>query len=166
METSTEFDEIFRLYYSQLFAYALQMINNQEECHDIVSSAYEYVWNNFKRIKKESAKTYLYITVKSKCINYLRRQNRHEEYIEFYKKLGDITNEEDEKHIEYHNQIEHINHVLNKLTPHTRKILEACYIERKKYNEVATEFNISTNTVKKHITKAMQLLREEMLKKD
>lgn len=76
METNTEFDEIFRLYYSQLFSYALQMINDQEECHDIVSSAYEYIWANFKKIKKESAKTYLYTIVKTKCINYLRHQNR------------------------------------------------------------------------------------------
>lgn len=166
METNTEFDEIFKLYYSQLFSYALQMINDQEECHDIVSSAYEYIWANFKKIKKESVKTYLYTIVKSKCINYLRHQNKHEEYIEFCQKLNEETCEEDEKQIEYNNQIEHINNALEKLTPHTRQILEACYIERKKYNEVAIELNISTNTVKKHITKAMQLLREEFIKKN
>ena len=43
METETEFDDIFRLYYSQLFVYALQLINDEEECYDIVNSAYECV---------------------------------------------------------------------------------------------------------------------------
>lgn len=36
----------------------------------------------------------------------------------------------------------------------TREILTACYLEEKKYKEVAEERNISKETVKKHIVRA------------
>ena len=44
-------------------------------------------------------------------------------------------------------------------------ILEECYIQRKKYQEVAEELNISVSAVRKHIVKALQVIREECAKK-
>ena len=42
----------------------------------------------------------------------------------------------------------HISKAMEKLTPHTRHILEECYIQRKKYQEVAEELNISVSAVR------------------
>ena len=38
--------------------------------------------------------------------------------------------------------------------------LRLCYLQQKKYAEVAEELNISPDTVKKHIMKALKLLKE------
>ena len=38
-------------------------------------------------------------------------------------------------------------------------------IQRKKYQEVAEELNISVSAVRKHIVKALQVIREECAKK-
>lgn len=37
MDERFEFDDIFRLYYSQLFFFAMQYIGDENECDDIVS---------------------------------------------------------------------------------------------------------------------------------
>ena len=50
---------------------------------------------------------------------------------------------------------------VEELTDPTKTILKECYYENKKYQEVADEFGISTNGVKKHIMKALRLIREE-----
>ena len=55
--------------------------------------------------------------------------------------------------------------ILDKLPPLTRQVLEGCFLEKKKYKEVAEEKSISTSTVKKHIIKALKVLRDGMLKK-
>ena len=52
--------------------------------------------------------------------------------------------------------------IINTLPPKTKKVLEECYFNQKKYSEVAQMLNISTNTVKKHIMKALSSLREEL----
>jgi len=36
----------------------------------------------------------------------------------------------------------------------------ACYVERKKYKEVGQDRGISVSTVKKHIVRALRIMRE------
>ena len=49
--------------------------------------------------------------------------------------------------------------MLSQLTPPTDQILEMCYLRRMKYSEAAEALGISPNTVKKHISKALKILR-------
>ena len=69
------------------------------------------------------------------------------------------------EYLEQDERMMHISKAMEKLTPHTRHILEECYIQRKKYQEVAEELNISVSAVRKHIVKALQVIREECDKK-
>lgn len=55
MDERFEFDDIFRLYYSQLFFFAMQYIGDENECDDIVSSAYEDAWRYFANIDRKAA---------------------------------------------------------------------------------------------------------------
>ena len=90
-------------------------------------------------------------------------KNTHEQYVQIYSELTKSYVE-----TEYQEQDErmmHISKAMEKLTPHTRHILEECYIQRKKYQEVAEELNISVSAVRKHIVKALQVIREECAKK-
>lgn len=165
METETEFDDIFRLYYSQLFVYALQLINDEEECYDIVNSAYECVWSNFKGLDRSTVKAFLYASVKNKCIDYLRHRDVHNQYVEFCQKEYEEEGNAEDSSLDLDYKILCIRELVQHLPSTTKRILEACYIEQKKYKEVAEEMNISMSTVKKHLTKALSLLREKITKK-
>ena len=131
VEDKADFDFLFKEYYPQLYYYAFHLINNMEASKDIVSDAFEFIWANYAKIDKATAKSYLYVY----------------EY-----------QEQDERMM-------HISKAMEKLTPHTKHILEECYIQRKKYQEVAEELNISVSAVRKHIVKALQVIREECAKK-
>ena len=72
MRDDLNFDDLFRLYYDSLFRFARQFINDDEDCHDIVSNAYEDVWRNFSHIEEKTVKAYLYTTVRNRTIDYLR----------------------------------------------------------------------------------------------
>lgn len=50
--------------------------------------------------------------------------------------------------------------MMSQLSPPTDQILEMCYLKRMRYAEVAEALDISPNTVKKHIVKALKTLRE------
>lgn len=159
MEEKTEFDDIYRLYYSRLYCYALQIVHDSEECHDIVTAAYEQVWRYFDTIERTTVQAYLYTFVRNKCIDYLRHRETHEQYVaacrhaEQYDMLEKAMMDEERMRM--------IKKAMERLTPRTRFVLEACFIERKKYKEVAVELGVSVNAVKKHIVKALHILREE-----
>ena len=53
-----------------------------------------------------------------------------------------------------------VRQVLDRMGPPTDAILKACYADGKKYREVAQEMGVSVATVKKHMVKALKMLRE------
>ena len=165
MENEKEFDEIFRLYYSKIFIFALQMINDEDESHDIISSVYEHIWKNFKTIKNENVQSYLYTLVKTRCINYLRQRDIHEKYIEFCIKTNNEEKSVETDDTDTNERIERILSLLQFLPSRDRDIMEACYIDHKKYQEIADEFNLSLSYVKKIIAKVLNSLRNDFTKK-
>lgn len=159
MRETSEFDRVYRLYYEQLYCFALQYVSDTEECHDLVSAAYEDVWRNFARIERTTVKAYLYSTVRSKCIDYLRRQQCHERYIKYVSYVSQRS-VDDRQQMEHDETQRAADALMEQLRSPTREILEACYLKEKKYREVAEEMNISVSTVKKHMVRALKMLRE------
>ena len=89
------------------------------------------------RIEKATAKSYLFIYVRNRAIDNLRHQDIHYAYAEFSQKLYENYTEVEFK--EQDERMMKIQKVLDGMTPHTRHILEECYLHEKKYKEVAAE---------------------------
>ena len=160
MDDRATFDKMFNEWYAQFVYFAYYFINDAEVCRDIVSDAFEYLWRNYEKIEEATAKTYLYTIIRTRCIDYLRKQNIHEEYVEFTAQLTDKMIEGDSQNSD--SRVLRIREAMKKLTPYNYHILEACYIHNKKYKEVAEELNVSVAAVHKNIVKALRILREEL----
>lgn len=134
------------------------MIKDEEECHDIVSEAYENMWRNRENIYMETARAYLYACVRNKCINNLRRGQIHRQYFEYYIKVAEpyANNEELAERME---KERNIRKVIEEMQPLVRDIVKACLINGKKYREVADDMGISLSLVKKHMVKAMTIIK-------
>ena len=163
MEDKLEFDDIFRMYYSQLFFFAMQFVDDEDECDDIVSSAYEDAWRHFADIDRKAAQAWLFINVKRKCLDWLRHQNHYRTYAKLQLHIAQRTTDETDP-LETQEKMERVNRLLDSLPQHARDIFTRCYIDGKKYREVAEEFTISSETVKKHVIRALKILRQGRLK--
>lgn len=153
------FEQLYKENYARLYYYAFQFTNNAETCKDIVNDVFEKTWNQFETLQQETIVAYLYTNTRHKCIDHLRHCQVEEQYADFYRT---VTHEEtDNSSGEREERIARIEKVIEKLTDPTKAILKECYYENKKYREVADEFGISTNGVKKHIMKALKLIRQE-----
>lgn len=154
---------MFKEWYAQFVYFAYYFVNDVEVCRDIVSDAFEYLWRNYDKVEEATAKTYLYTIIRTRCIDHLRKQNIHEEYVEFTSQLTDKMKESDSHQSDH--RITSIREAMKKLTPYNYQILEACYIHKKKYKEVAEELNVSVAAIHKNIVKALRILREELTQK-
>ena len=150
MDDRATFDKMFNEWYAQFVYFAYYFINDAEVCRDIVSDAFEYLWRNYEKIEEATAKTYLYTIIRTRCIDYLRKQNIHEEYVEFTAQLTDKMIEGDSQNSD--SRVLRIREAMKKLTPYNYK----------KYKEVAEELNVSVAAVHKNIVKALRILREEL----
>lgn len=158
-----EFDVLFGKYYGELFVFARQMLSSDADCEDIVSDVFEDVWHNQSRLEKPYLRAYLYKSVRNKCIDFLRRQQTRQHYAELMAAASRVYDRADAT-MEQHERERIVCEVLNSLPDYTRQIFVACYVEHHSYQEVAERMNISVNTVKKYISRALSLIAEQRKK--
>ena len=153
------FEQLYKKNYAPLYYYAFRFITDEEMCKDIVNDVFEKAWQNFGKMNPETASAYLYAQVRNRCIDHLRHQQVEEQYADFYRSITeeDMDTSPDERE----ERLQRIEAFIEQLKDPTKTILKECYYENKKYQEVAEDFGISTNGVKKHIMKALKMLREE-----
>lgn len=151
------FGHFFKSYYGRLYYYALQLLKDEEASRDIVSGVFAHVWENFDSYDMQTLPAFLLKTVKNKCLDYLRHTAVHAQYADYYLHAVDQCYEDNDIQKERQRQVEEM---LDLLPDTTRHVLEECYLNHKKYREVADDMNVCQETVKRHIIKALKLLRE------
>ena len=159
---AVEFEGFFKENYSKIYCYAHSLVRDDEAARDIVADSFEYLFTHNPHLSKSEASNYLFAIVRNRCADFFRKQAVHQRYSEYItyttdKAMSAEWSDHDEK-------VEAIRRMMGSLTPRTREILEAHYLQGKKYSEVASELGISESAVKKHIMQALRMYRENVIR--
>lgn len=156
------FEELFRKNYSRAFYYALDWVGDEETAKDVVSDCFGEMWRQYERLSPMDLEPYLFRMVKNRCLNILKHRAVEENYRGEAQLRVALVEEETDWHEEL---LEKVEEAVEALNPQTRRVLDLCYFQGKKYAEAAEVLGISANTVHKHISKAMAFLREALFNK-
>ncbi len=155
------FETLFREYFTKAYYLALRILHDEEASKDVVSDAFEQVWRKLQGSEVDNVSSYLLTTVKNVCLDYVRKQDIRNRYVQASMRVADwVSNSQDRVDVQ-EEKIQAIMLALEELTPRTQQIVRLCYVERKKYREVAAELGISESAVKKHIMQALSYLRQK-----
>lgn len=154
-----KFEKLFRENYESLYYHALSFLNDSEASKDIVNDVFEYVWSKSSELDfSYSVKPLLYRLVRSNCIDFIRHKEVKKKYHDFKISRNELFDEDYEG---YERLIEDLSKAVENLPEQSRLVFKKCFLDGKKYKEVAEELGISINTVKTHITKSLKRLRGE-----
>lgn len=151
------FGQLFKAQYPRLYYYALQLLKDEEASRDIVSETFTHVWADFASFDLQTLPAWLMTTVRNKCLDFIRHTHVHALYADYYLHAVDECYVESDDNRERQQKVAEM---LDLLPDTTRHVLEECYLHHKKYREVAEEMEVCQETVKRHIMKALKLLRE------
>lgn len=155
------FETFFKEKYSQAYFLALRILHDDEASKDVVADAFELVLRRTKLEKVDNISAYLMTSVRNVCLDYLRKQNVRSHYVQASVQATEQLVHNPDHWDVREERIQAIMGSLDELTPRTRQILKLCYVERKKYREVAVELQISESAVKKHIMQALSYMRQK-----
>ena len=156
------FQKVFDLYYSQLCRFAAGYLQDTDDAQEIVQQVFINLWQNRETIDpRGQIKSYLFTSVKNRCLNYIRdRKKFRSYYLDVEVELEIPVSEKDnllEKDLE-----KQLEQALDKLPEKCREIFMLCRFEDMKYKEVAQKLDISQKTVEAQMSKALRILREEL----
>jgi RNA polymerase sigma-70 factor (ECF subfamily) len=157
------FEILFKQYHTRLYFFACSIINDATTAEDIVEDVFSYLWENYDNLEsKYPILPFLYSSTRNRCIDYLRHCDVQDRFREVYVEQLNEENKMDDESFTHHERIENIMNAIKALSPQTRKVFEACFLDGKKYKEVGEEMNISVNTVKTYIARALLYIRREI----
>ncbi len=156
------FDFFFNYYYPGLCVYAQKMISiSEQESKDLVQDIFVKFWKDREKTDiRFSIRSYLFVSVKNKCFDFLRKKSGSLKVQEISNE-HDISDESFETYIL--SELESIfNKSLEKLPERCREVFELSRFHGLKNREIAVKLNLSEKTVENQITKALHILKEEL----
>lgn len=156
-DRNTGGDLLFERYYKPLVFFADSMISNLVDAEDLVQEVfYRFMKGEvYRTIVPDTLATYLFRSVKNACLNKLKHKKMVSS--ELNKLRYDLI-EEESPTIDPE-LIFNIYRAIEELPPKTRLVVREIFIKGKKYKEVASEQQISINTVKTLLNSGLTKLR-------
>ena len=157
------FKLFFYTYYPRLVTFSSLILSDTQLAEDLVQEFFIDFWEKktYKRITSLDA--YIYYSIKNSSLNALRAKKHKAKRISkmLAEKPDDFTVHATEKEEEFQlPDIAILYNAIDRLPPARKKIFELCYFKHYKYQQVATAMNLSINTVKVQMGRALKFLRE------
>ena len=154
------FEDLFKSYFQDLMRFVCSYVNDEEVAKDIVHDVFFALLRNKKRLDVSySMKSYLFTLARNYALNYLKHlrvvaMNERE--------VSDLLENAGEELGVYEERLYRLNEKLAELPEKQREVLMKCFVEGRKYKDVADEMEISVNSLKTHISRGLKFLRNEL----
>ena len=153
MRQDKEIEELFRMYYRPLCLYALHYLGEVDATEDAVQESFTALWQQETAVK--SVKAWLYAAVRNRCIDTLRRYGRTEPLPS--DSDGPISDDEAAERSALEARLWT---AVDALPEMRRRCLLMAKRDGLSYKEIADELGLSEHTVRNHISRALESLRE------
>ena len=159
------FDAVYRHYFRRLCAFCSQYVSEQEEIEEIVQDTMMWLWENratFVPDATSSLRQYLITSVKRRCFNVLRRQEKEilEESSWFEQEQDDFYEFID---LSVVNELQSlIQEAIDELPSSYRQAFTMHRFQDKTRQEIAETLQVSIKTVDYRIQQSLKILRERL----
>ena len=157
-----EIERLFQQHYSQMIRLARRMLYDGEESNDVVSEVFAAL------MKLDEApthvETYLLTSVRNRCVNLLEHKKVRQRFEQAYMVELSEGQPADKIPFDAGEEEQQLTQLLTfaeqNLSAQTLRVFRMRHLDGLKYQEIADQLGISRVMVYKHLTKAMNTIRE------
>lgn len=151
--TVRQFEALFKKLYLPLGMFALRIVGDASDAEDIVQDVFLRTWQKIEAgAEIDSIKSYLYGSVRNRCIDFLRSRQAVVE-------VGDDDFAVDSESIDTSERDALVWAAIDKLPDQCRTVFLLSKRDGLSNDEIAEELGVSVKTVKNQMTKAFARLR-------
>jgi RNA polymerase sigma-70 factor, ECF subfamily len=165
------FELLFKLHYSALSQFARIYVKRNDIAEEIVQETFIKIWEIRDSIdENRSLKAFLYKCVHNNSINFIKTEKKlihlNEEFISELEVRFHLSSEEySDNYFEFlaSEQLSALVHdSIMKLPDQCREVFLLCRFHNQSYQEIASKLDISINTVKTQLSRAMTKLQQSL----
>jgi RNA polymerase sigma-70 factor (family 1) len=154
------FNAIYLSYSKPLYIYLLHKLKDPELCNDVLQDMFVNVWEKRSELNIDiSIKAYLYQAARYKIIDIYRRDVKYQKYLAELAAYIVVDPATITDRIDNKKKLEEIEIAVNNLPEKMREIFILSRFEHQTTRDIASKTNLSQQTVKNQISKALRILR-------
>ena len=151
---------LFDNYFDDLLKYVLKLTEDKEESEDILQTVFIDLWQNADNRQIHDLKSYLYKMSKFQVYRYWSKKEDITELLDLYHEIE--AEESVSTKIEAKELNAEIQKAIKILPTACRQIFELSRFDDLSHDEIASKLNLSKQTVKNQLSKALVLLKNRI----
>jgi len=153
------FREVVYYYSPKLISFLFSITKTRHTAEEIMQEVFLRLWQNRESVEAGNLGGWLYRVASNLAYSYLKREALNGRLLSSLNKKQANQFSEIDQQMDYKECRELIHKALNQLPDQQRKVYQLSLQEGMSRKEVAELLNISPNTVKNHLSRALQFLR-------
>lgn len=150
---------LFDQKYNYFVIKAQILVRDKELAKDMVSDVFLKLLQKKEQLKMpENLIGYMLMAIHNRCIYYLRQESVRNKHLKPYYRLSNTFREIAYDHQRDYDHVKAVQLIVN-LPPRGKTVVQLHYMQGKTCHEIAEIMHISHNTVKKHLERALRVLR-------
>ncbi|WP_316822134.1 RNA polymerase sigma-70 factor [Pedobacter gandavensis] len=160
-DNEAAFVALYQRYWEGLYKFCFQILQDQDTAKDVLQEVFVWFWTHRLELKVYSVRSYLFVAVKHKVANYIRRDHTRSNFYERIK-METVDAVFVDSSLEVKELIAFIREFTSDLPEKCRLVFQLSRTEYLNNKEIAKRLNISEKTVETHLTTALNRLRKKM----
>ena len=158
-------DEIYSLYYSKVFGFALSYLKNNDDAMDIVQECFIKLWENRNTIKNNTRlEAFIFTITKNSILSLFRKHSTKKKYIEYLAHKVSANTSGTEEQTNFGFLQEKYEKLILQLPTKRKEIFWLSRKEGLSNKEIAEKKGISVKTVENQLTKALAFFKTNLEK--
>jgi len=154
---------LYYLYSDQLIYYVQRAAKSPFLAEDVVHDTFLKIWQYRDQLdSSKPIRPYLFVIAKRTLLNFMKRARHEGQIISEIKKYAFEEDQSTQRLLEYNESNRLINEAIESLSGQVKRTFICCRIQGMSYKQAAEILQITESTVNKHMSKALQLIREYM----
>lgn len=155
------FSKLFGLYRDRLYSYLLKITKSRSIAEEATLDIFMKIWNGRALVPEiRNFDAFLFRILQNCAIDYLRKAKRDRlQQLEIWEDLENLVAPQADERL-LHAEIEGtIRKVIDRLSPQRRQAFYLSREENLSYDQIAQKMNLSRNTVRNHVSAALDFIR-------
>lgn len=167
MGDETAFAELFRRYDRRIYPFVLKMIKSEVQAEEITHEIFIKIWRTRERLTSiDQPEAYIFTIAARHALDQIRKRlNENRMLQRLSASLPPAHNDPEEKLL-FKDKEALIQQAIDQLPPQQKSVYLLSRQQGLSYEEIAGELGISPNTVRNHLVKALQSMRNWLEQQD
>lgn len=152
------FKALFDAYYTSLCNYAFAIVHEKQAAEDVVQQLFLELWESKKYQKLEQPERFFLRSTKFKCIDFLRKSEKHQ--FSDTQEAADKADTHVIGELQEEDVLPFLHFLADRLPPKTKEVFLLSRQKGYSYKEIAQHLGISVKTVENQMSRALKKMRE------